>query len=54
MLKKGEINFGGILYVSLFSSESDLANGYYVKPTVIANVNNSMKIAQEEIFGPVV
>lgn len=30
-----------------------LSSGYYVKPTVFANVSNSMKIAQEEIFGPV-
>ncbi|MEC9425470.1 MAG: aldehyde dehydrogenase family protein, partial [Actinomycetota bacterium] len=27
--------------------------GYYVKPTVFANVSNSMTIAREEIFGPV-
>jgi aldehyde dehydrogenase (NAD+) len=27
--------------------------GYFVKPTVFANVNNGMTIAQEEIFGPV-
>jgi aldehyde dehydrogenase (NAD+) len=27
--------------------------GYFVKPTVFADVNNSMKIAREEIFGPV-
>jgi aldehyde dehydrogenase (NAD+) len=27
--------------------------GYYVKPTVFANVTNDMTIAQEEIFGPV-
>ena len=30
-----------------------LAKGYYVRPTVFANVTNSMTIAQEEIFGPV-
>ena len=29
------------------------AKGYYVKPTVFANVRNDMTIAQEEIFGPV-
>jgi aldehyde dehydrogenase (NAD+) len=29
-------------------------NGYYYAPTVFANVNNKMRIAQEEIFGPVV
>ena len=28
-------------------------SGYYVKPTVFADVNNSMNIARTEIFGPV-
>jgi acyl-CoA reductase-like NAD-dependent aldehyde dehydrogenase len=28
--------------------------GYFVQPTVFDNVDNSMRIAQEEIFGPVV
>lgn len=28
-------------------------SGYYVKPTVFANVSNEMTIAREEIFGPV-
>lgn len=28
-------------------------NGYYVSPTVFADVSNDMRIAQEEIFGPV-
>jgi len=27
--------------------------GYYVQPTIFAGVDNSMRIAQEEIFGPV-
>ena len=30
-----------------------LEAGYFVKPTVFANVRNDMAIAQEEIFGPV-
>jgi acyl-CoA reductase-like NAD-dependent aldehyde dehydrogenase len=29
------------------------AGGYYVKPTIFGKVKNSMTIAQEEIFGPV-
>jgi aldehyde dehydrogenase (NAD+) len=29
------------------------SRGYYVKPTVFANVTNDMTIAREEIFGPV-
>ncbi|HEY3609688.1 MAG TPA: aldehyde dehydrogenase [Pseudonocardiaceae bacterium] len=31
-----------------------LDNGYYVRPTLFADVDNSMRIAQEEIFGPVI
>ena len=30
-----------------------LNRGYYVQPTVFANVCNDMRIAQEEIFGPI-
>ena len=30
-----------------------LAKGHYVQPTVFADVDNRMKIAQDEIFGPV-
>jgi aldehyde dehydrogenase (NAD+) len=30
-----------------------MKKGYYVKPTVFANVTNDMTIAREEIFGPV-
>jgi aldehyde dehydrogenase (NAD+) len=29
------------------------AKGYYVEPTIFANVDNRMTIAQDEIFGPV-
>lgn len=32
---------------------NDLNAGYYVRPTVFADVDNSMTIAREEIFGPV-
>lgn len=35
-------------------TEGALASGYFVPPTVFAGVNNDMKIAREEIFGPVV
>ena len=31
-----------------------LGSGYFVKPTVFADVDGSMRIAREEIFGPVV
>jgi aldehyde dehydrogenase (NAD+) len=31
----------------------ELSNGWYIKPTLFADVNNQMRIAREEIFGPV-
>ena len=34
-------------------TEGRLAEGYYVEPTVFANVRNDWRIAREEIFGPV-
>jgi acyl-CoA reductase-like NAD-dependent aldehyde dehydrogenase/alcohol dehydrogenase class IV len=33
---------------------SERPDGFYYRPTVFANVKNNMRIAQEEIFGPVV
>ena len=33
---------------------TDLGDGYFVQPTVFTGVRNDMRIAQEEIFGPVV
>lgn len=30
-----------------------LERGFYVRPTLLANVHNGMRIAQEEVFGPV-
>jgi phenylacetaldehyde dehydrogenase len=35
-------------------STGELARGYFVEPTVFDDVRNEMRIAQEEIFGPVV
>jgi alpha-ketoglutaric semialdehyde dehydrogenase len=34
------------------ASDGDLANGWFYRPTVFAGVKSSMRIAQEEIFGP--
>jgi betaine-aldehyde dehydrogenase len=35
------------------SKSSDFAKGYYVQPTIFYDVDNSARIAREEIFGPV-
>jgi len=36
------------------ADRGDLKHGYFIEPTVFANVEPQMRIAQEEIFGPVV
>lgn len=33
--------------------ENDLDKGFFIQPTLLVDVTNDMKIAQEEIFGPV-
>jgi aldehyde dehydrogenase (NAD+) len=44
---------GATLITGGIGRPAGLEKGYYVKPTVFANVNNDMTIAREEIFGPV-
>jgi aldehyde dehydrogenase (NAD+) len=34
-------------------TDGDLARGYFVAPTVLADVRDDMRVAREEIFGPV-
>ena len=33
--------------------DEKLKNGFFLEPTILENVTNKMKVAQEEIFGPV-
>jgi len=35
------------------AQEGELAGGFWVEPTVIAGLDNTARVAQEEIFGPV-
>ena len=35
-------------------TDGDMTKGYFVPPTVFVDVNDGMRIAQEEIFGPVI
>jgi aldehyde dehydrogenase (NAD+) len=52
LLQKG-IDEGATLVVGGPGRPDGIETGYYVKPTVFANVTNDMTIAREEIFGPV-
>ena len=47
------IDEGAKLVVGGTGMPDGLETGFFVKPTVFGNVSNSMRIAQEEIFGPV-
>jgi aldehyde dehydrogenase (NAD+) len=51
-IQKG-IDEGATLVAGGPGRPEGLDKGFYVKPTVFANVNNNMVIAREEIFGPV-
>jgi len=53
LIQKG-IDEGATLVSGGVGRPEGLDKGYYVKPTVFANVTNEMTIAKEEIFGPVV
>ena len=47
------IDEGATLVTGGTGRPQGLDKGYYVRPTVFANVRNDMTIAREEIFGPV-
>lgn len=51
-IRKG-IEEGATLVCGGTAAPKNLKQGYFVAPTVFADVTNSMTIAQEEIFGPV-
>ena len=48
------IDEGALLVTGGVERPENLDKGYYVMPTVFANVTNDMTIAKEEIFGPVI
>ncbi|OBI46013.1 aldehyde dehydrogenase [Mycobacterium kyorinense] len=52
LIQKG-IDEGATLVTGGTGRPDGLEKGYYVKPTVFAEVGNDMTIAREEIFGPV-
>lgn len=51
-INKG-IDEGARLLIGGTEQPEGLPRGHYVQPTIFSNVSNSMTIAQEEIFGPV-
>src|SRR6266850_63711 len=51
-IKKGQEE-GATLVTGGAEAPEGLDKGYFIRPTVFANVSNDMTIAREEIFGPV-
>ncbi|HSP30299.1 MAG TPA: aldehyde dehydrogenase family protein, partial [Ilumatobacteraceae bacterium] len=51
-IQKG-IDEGAVVAAGGLGKPEGHETGYFVKPTVLANVTNDMTVAQEEIFGPV-
>lgn len=47
------IKEGATVLTGGLGKPADLETGYFVKPTILAGVNNQMTVAREEIFGPV-
>lgn len=52
MIQKG-IDEGAKLVLGGVGRPDGFDHGFYVKPTIFANVHNQMTIAREEVFGPV-
>ncbi|MGC3791754.1 MULTISPECIES: alpha-ketoglutaric semialdehyde dehydrogenase GucD [Priestia] len=52
-VEKGVEEGASLAYGGKRLDEGELADGFYVEPTIFENVTSGMTIAQEEIFGPV-
>ncbi|MBN8997072.1 MAG: aldehyde dehydrogenase family protein [Rhizobiales bacterium] len=50
----GAVREGARLVAGGADMPETVNRGYFVRPTVLSDVKNSMRIAQEEVFGPVV
>ncbi len=48
-----EVDRARLVYQGTTPTEGPVADGFFAPPTIFADVDNSMTIAREEIFGPV-
>jgi betaine-aldehyde dehydrogenase len=53
-IRRGREDGARLVHGGKRPADPRLANGYFVEPTVFADVTDDMRIAREEIFGPVV
>ncbi|MGE5702796.1 MAG: alpha-ketoglutaric semialdehyde dehydrogenase GucD [Clostridia bacterium] len=52
-IEKGKAEGASLIFGGNRLTEGEMAHGFYVEPTLFENVDPSMSLAQEEIFGPV-
>ena len=52
-LIEGGLKAGAVAVTGGLGRPEGLDKGYFVRPTILANVTNDMAVAREEIFGPV-
>ena len=52
-VKIGQEEGAKVLCGGVAATEGELAKGCFLRPTLLGNVTNDMRVAQEEIFGPV-
>ncbi len=52
-VKIGQEEGAKVLCGGVQATEGELAKGCFLKPTLLGDVKNNMRVAQEEIFGPV-
>jgi len=53
-IKRAQLDGGYVLCGGFAPTENELANGYYIQPTVIEGLKPSAELSCKEIFGPVV
>jgi aldehyde dehydrogenase (NAD+) len=53
VIEKAKAEQAGRLVAGGTRLDGDLGDGFYVAPTIFADVDNSSALAQEEVFGPV-
>jgi aldehyde dehydrogenase (NAD+) len=53
-VERAKVNKEGRLVTGGYRIGADLADGYFIAPTIFADVDNASDLAQREIFGPVI
>jgi aldehyde dehydrogenase (NAD+) len=52
-IEAGKEEGAELVYGGRRPQTDELKNGYFIEPTIFAGVSNHMRVAREEIFGPV-